>query len=73
MDHIARHLPPWLAWPLNLASTLAAVAGAALAFYGAAFGDAATAPFLWAGAAFAAAAALWLAADLAASNGPPDA
>jgi hypothetical protein len=70
MEQITRYLPHWLAWPVSLISTLAALTGAGLAFYGAAFGDGALSPFVWGGVAFAGAALLWYVADIAASNRP---
>ena len=70
MDRIAGYIPHWLAWPVNLLSTTAAMAGAGLTFYGAAFGDGDLSHFVWGGTAFAAAGVFWWFADLASSNRP---
>lgn len=70
MDRIIDILPHWLAWPVGLLSTGAALAGCGLLFYGAGFGDGGLAPYLWAAGAFAAAGVLWWVADLASSNRP---
>jgi hypothetical protein len=70
MNHIARYIPHWLAWPVNMLSTLAAFGGAGLIFYAAAFGDGDYLPVVWAGAAFAGAAVLWHIADMASGNRP---
>ena len=70
MNLIAQYIPHWLAWPVSLLSTLAALGGADLVFHGAAFGDGATAPFVWAAVVFLVAAVLWHLADMASSNRP---
>jgi hypothetical protein len=68
MQYIARYIPHWLAWPVNLLSTLAAFAGAGLVFYAAAFGDGDYAGVVWGGIAFVVAAVLWHIADMASGN-----
>jgi hypothetical protein len=70
MNRIARYIPHWLAWPVNLLSTLTALGGAALIFYGAAFADGDLKPFIWGGIVFVIAAVLWHIADMAAANRP---
>jgi hypothetical protein len=70
MDQLIAYIPHWLAWPLSLLSTAAAVAAAGLIFYGAGFGDGGITPFVWGGIAFAAAGLLWWISDLASSNRP---
>ena len=70
MERITEYVPHWLAWPVNLLSTAAALTGAGLIFYGAAFGDAELAHFVWGGISFAAAGVFWWVADLASSNRP---
>ena len=70
MNRIIRYIPHWLAWPVNLLSTLAAIIGAGLLFYGAGFGDGDLDPFIWAAIAFAGSGILWFFADLASSNRP---
>jgi hypothetical protein len=70
MDRIIEHLPHWLAWPVNLLSTAAALAGAGLVLYGAGFGDGRLTYFGWGAGAFAAAGLLWWLSDLASSNRP---
>lgn len=70
MERITEYLPHWLAWPVSLLSTAAAIAGAGLVFYGAAFGDGALPHFVWGGACFVAAGLLWWLSDLASTNRP---
>ena len=70
MQYIARFIPYWLAWPVNLLSTLAAFVGAGLVFYAAAFGDGDYTAMVWGGVVFAGAAVLWHIADMASGNRP---
>lgn len=70
MNQIARYIPYWLAWPVNVLSTLAAFAGAGLIFYATAFGDGDHVPIVWAAVAFAVAGVLWHIADMASGNRP---
>ena len=70
MNRIIQYIPYWLAWPVSLLSTVAAVAGAAFVFYGAGFGDGELEPFVRAAIAFAASGVLWFFADMASSNRP---
>jgi hypothetical protein len=70
MTRITELVPHWLAWPLNLLSTAAAIAGAGFLFYGAAFGDGEVRHFLWGAVCFTGAAVVWWVADLASSNRP---
>jgi hypothetical protein len=68
MEQIVRLIPHWLAWPLNLASTLAGLTGAGFVLYGAGFADGDLTPYVWAAVSFVVAAVLWFVADLASSN-----
>lgn len=70
MNHIARFIPHWLAWPVNLLSTLTAFAGAGFVFYATAFGNGGYDPIVWAALAFVIAAVLWHIADMASGNRP---
>lgn len=61
-------IPPWLARPAAVLSTLAALAGSALVFLAAATGNYWWA--VWGGGTFLGAAVLWYLGDLAAASGP---
>jgi hypothetical protein len=63
------HIPPWAARPAAVLSILAALAGSVLVFVAAATGGYWWA--IWGGVAFAAAALLWYAGDLAAAPDGP--
>ena len=70
MERIISFIPHWLAWPVGLLSTGAALAGAGFVFYGAAFTDGGIEAFVWGGGAFAVAAVLWWLSELASGNRP---
>ena len=70
MNRITQYIPHWLAWPVSLLSTMAAIAGAAFIFYGSGFGDGELEPFVRAAIAFAVSGGLWFVADMASSNRP---
>ncbi|MCB2224750.1 MAG: hypothetical protein KQH83_11335 [Actinobacteria bacterium] len=70
MERIFATVPHWLAWPIGLLSTAAALGGSILVFWGAAFGDGGIEPFVWGAACFAGAGILWWLAELASSNRP---
>jgi len=63
------HIPPWMARPATVLSTLAALAGAAFILLAAATGNYWWA--IWGGACFLGAAAFWYVGDLAGTSGPP--
>jgi len=65
---MSEYIPHWLAWPVSLLSTLAALTGCGLIFWAAAYGE--YPPAIWAAAAFAGAAVFWYLADMAATNRP---
>ena len=65
---LTRFVPWWIAWPVSLASTVAAIGAAALMFHAAAFAEYNSA--IWSAVVFATSGLLWYIADMAASNRP---
>jgi protein-S-isoprenylcysteine O-methyltransferase Ste14 len=66
LDQITSRIPHALAWPLSVLSTLGALAGAALFFHAATFGQPSSA--IVGGVLLVAAGVLWYLADFASAN-----